>query len=292
LLLFSPVRQSTQTGFPKFFHHKHMKTLHFIALFTLIGFVGVGAASPPSNPDSQEVSSPAGSPARVSPQVPKQVGSSPAEQGHGRAAQPAAPVHDFARWEKEIAAYESSDRTSAPPKGGALFIGSSTVRLWKTLPQDFLDHKVINRGFGGSEIVDATHFADRIIFPYEPRQIFLRSGGNDIHGGRLPAQVAADFADFVRVVRERLPNTEIIYIAVNPAPARWGENDKYRALNNIIRKMAVEMPRVSFIDAYDISLTTDGRGRPELFVADRLHFNAQGYKLLAERVRPYLTPVR
>ena len=127
--------------------------------------------------------------------------------------------HDFARWEKEIAAYEAADRVNLPPKGGALFIGSSTIRLWKTLAHDFPDHKVINRGFGGSEIVDATHFADRIIFPYEPRQIFLRSGGNDIHAGRLPADVAADFREFVRVVHERLPTTEIIYIAVNPAPA-------------------------------------------------------------------------
>lgn len=202
------------------------------------------------------------------------------------------PAHDFSRWEKEIAAYEASDRTNPPPKGAALFTGSSTIRLWKTLATDFPEHKVINRGFGGSEIVDATHFADRLIFPYEPRQVFLRSGGNDIHGGRLPTQVAADFAEFVHVVHSRLPNTEIIYIAVNPAPARWGENDKYRALNKKIRKMAVEMPRVSFIDAYDVSLTDDRRGRPEIFVADKLHFNAHGYKLLAERVRPYVMPAK
>src|SRR6266404_3697295 len=97
--------------------------------------------------------------------------------------------HNFAKWEKEIAAYEQMDRTNPPPKGSALFIGSSTVRLWKSLAQDFPDHQVINRGFGGSEIVDATHFADRIVFPYKPRIIFLRSGGNDIHGGKSPEQV-------------------------------------------------------------------------------------------------------
>ena len=28
--------------------------------------------------------------------------------------------------------------------------------------------------------------------------------------------------------------------------------------------------------------------RPELFVADQLHFNAEGYKLLIPRVRPFL----
>jgi lysophospholipase L1-like esterase len=205
------------------------------------------------------------------------------------AAAPAAASDRFARWEKEIATFEASDRTNPPSKGGIVFIGSSTIRRWTTLANDFPGHKVINRGFGGSEIIDSTHFADRIIFPYEPRQVFLRAGGNDIHAGRLPEEVAADFAEFVRVVHGRLPNTEIVYIAVNPAPARWGENDKYRDLNAKIRKMAVHMPRVSFVDCYKVSLTAEGRARPELFVADRLHFNADGYTLLADEVRPYLT---
>jgi lysophospholipase L1-like esterase len=199
--------------------------------------------------------------------------------------------HNFDQWEKEIAAFEAADRNQAPPKGGILFIGSSTIRLWKTLAQDFPDHKVINRGFGGSEIADSTHFAERVIFPYEPKQVFLRAGGNDIHNGRLPEEVAADFAEFVQVVHSRLPKTEVVYIAVSPAPSRWGENDKYRALNKRIRKIALHSPRVTYIDSYDMSLTSEGRARPDLFVADQLHFNAEGYKLLAERVRPYLPVV-
>ena len=201
-----------------------------------------------------------------------------------------AAARDYSKWEKEVAAYEAADRRSPPPRGGALFIGSSTIRLWKTLAEDFPGHKVINRGFGGSEIVDATHFADRLIFPHEPKQVFLRAGGNDIHTGRLPREVAADFAEFVRVVHARLPNAEVLYIAVSPAPARWGETDKYRELNRLIREMALDMPRVGYVETYDISLTPDGHARPELFINDRLHFNAEGYKLLAERVRPFLTP--
>ena len=70
--------------------------------------------------------------------------------------------HDFGKWEKEISAYEASDKTNPPPKGALLFIGSSTVRMWKSLPQDFPNAKVINRGFGGSQIVDSTHFAERV----------------------------------------------------------------------------------------------------------------------------------
>ncbi|HEV8378277.1 MAG TPA: GDSL-type esterase/lipase family protein [Tepidisphaeraceae bacterium] len=206
--------------------------------------------------------------------------------------QPASIPHDFARWEPEIAAYEAADRTNPPAKGGIVFIGSSTIRLWKTLPQDFPQHKVINRGFGGSEIADATHFVDRIIFPYEPRQVFLRAGNNDIHNGRLPQELAADFAEFVRKVHERLPKTEIIFISLCPVPDRWGEKDKNRLLNSMIRRMALGMPRVSYVDAWNISLSNDGRARPELFAGDKLHFNVEGYKLLAEQVRPYLPVIK
>ncbi len=195
---------------------------------------------------------------------------------------------DYSRWTKEVADYEAADRQNPPAKGGILFIGSSTIRLWMTLAADFPDHKVINRGFGGTEIVDCTHFADLLIFPHQPKQIFLRAGGNDIHGGRLPREVAADFVEFVRVVHSRLPEAEILFIGLSPAPARWGEADKNRELNRLIREMALDMPRVGFVDAYDISLTSDGHARPELFIKDRLHFAPEGYKLLAERVRPFL----
>ena len=52
---------------------------------------------------------------------------------------------------------------------------------------------VINRGFGGSQIVDSAHFADRIIFPYAPRMIFLRARGNDLWAGKSAEQVFAEF---------------------------------------------------------------------------------------------------
>lgn len=201
-----------------------------------------------------------------------------------------ATTRKYGKWEKEVAAYEVADRKNPPPKGAALFIGSSTIRLWKTLASDFPGSKVINRGFGGTEIVDATHFADRLIFPHAPKQIFLRAGGNDIHGGRLPQEIADDFSEFVHVVHGRLPGTEILFIGLNPAPARWGEGDKNRELNRLIREMALGMPRVGYVDAQDISLTPDGQALPELFVKDRLHLAPEGYKRLADRVRPFLIP--
>lgn len=214
----------------------------------------------------------------------------PATQSQSaQATQPSGQVaHNFARWEKSISAYEAMDRTQPPPEGGVLFIGSSTIRLWKTLDKDFPGHQVINRGFGGSEIADSTYFAERIIFPYEPRMIVLRAGGNDIHAGKSPEQVFADYKEFVTKVHARLPKTPIVYISTNPTPARWAERDATKVLNALIEKYARKRPYLKYLETYDMVLGSDGRPRPELFVADKLHFSPEGYRLLADRLRPLL----
>lgn len=204
------------------------------------------------------------------------------------AATPAQAPHDFAKWEKEIAAFEQSDAVHPPPKGGILFIGSSTICRWVTLARDFPGLPVINRGFGGSEIVDTTHFAGRIIFPYQPRMIFLRSGCNDLHDGKSPAQVFEDFKEFVAKVHAKLPDTEIVYISLSPSIVRWNEAGATRTLNSLVQAYIGKNPRLKYIESYDISLGPDGNARPELFAEDKLHFNAEGYKLLADRIRPYL----
>ena len=196
--------------------------------------------------------------------------------------------HDFAKWEPEISAFEQMDGTNPPPKGGLLFTGSSTIRLWKTLALDFPGQNVINRGFGGSQIVDATHFADRVIFPYEPRMVLLRAGGNDLWAGKSPDQVFEDFKAFVATVRSKLPKTTIVFISLSPSIARWQQADKEKAVNAKIEGFIRKTPNTRFLDTWSIPLGSDGQPREDLFLPDKLHFNAEGYKLLVERVRPYL----
>ncbi len=199
-------------------------------------------------------------------------------------AEPAA--HHFAKWEKEIGAFEKTDLAKPPPQGGVIFTGSSTIRMWTSLARDFPQVPVINRGFGGSEIVDATHFAPRIIFPYAPRAVYLRAGGNDLWAGRPVAAVFADFKDFVTTVHAKLPATDIIYISISPCASRWKQAGLNKELNQLIADYVKGQPHLRYIETYDIALGADGQPRPELFLGDKLHFNAEGYKLLAERVRP------
>ena len=112
------------------------------------------------------------------------------------------------RWESTIAAFEEADKNNHP-LGGIVFIGSSSIRGWKTLKQDFPRHPVINRGFGGSEIIDSIHFADRIVVPYKPSHVLLYAGDNDMSRGKTPEIILAHFKQFVETVSDKLPEARI-----------------------------------------------------------------------------------
>ena len=193
-----------------------------------------------------------------------------------------------AKYEKDIQAYETADKKSPPPQSGVLFIGASGIRMWTSLEKDFPNHRVINRGFGGSQIADSTYFADRIIVPYKPKLIVLQAGGNDINAGKTAEQVAEDFKAFVVKVRTALPETRIAYLSMQPSPARWSQIEKQKHGNQLIKEQIAAGKNMVYINAWDAFLGPDGMPRGELFVADKLHHNAEGYKVRAELMRPYL----
>lgn len=193
-----------------------------------------------------------------------------------------------AKWEKDIQTFEAADQASPPPKGAVLFVGASSIRLWKTLADDFSNYQVINRGFGGSQIADSLHFADRIVIPYQPSVIILNAGGNDIAGKKSPQQVLADFRAFVDKVRAALPDTPIAFHSLTPSPLRWAQAEKQKQANELIRNYIAEQKGLTFIDLWDALLGPDGQPREDLHIADRLHPNAAGYKIRREIILKYL----
>ena len=191
-------------------------------------------------------------------------------------------------YEKEIVAFEAADRKRFPKPGGIVFVGSSTIRMWKSLEADFPGYGVLNRGFGGSQMPDSTYFAPRILLPYQPRQIILFAGTNDINAKRTPRQVAQDFSDFVVTVRQLLPRARISYIELTSSPSRWTQRDSVVEANRILQRLC-QRNSVDFIPVREKLFGPSHEPRPELFIADKLHLNADGYKILADAVRPYLT---
>ena len=191
---------------------------------------------------------------------------------------------DPAKWEKEIVALEKKNAAEAPPKGGIIFIGSSSIRMWETLKEDFAGLPVINHGFGGSQISDSTHFADRLIFPYEPKMIVMYAGGNDLNAKRSPDEVVADFQAFVAKIRSKLPEAKIAYISVAGNPARWAQVEQVKEVNRRIEKITKEEKGLMFIDVFQHMLGPDGLPKADIFLPDKLHMNEKGYALWKELV--------
>ena len=202
---------------------------------------------------------------------------------------PASPLQPTsASWEKEIAAFESADLSHPPPQNGILFIGSSSIRLWTSLGADFPGARVINRGFGGSQIIDSACYVDRIVVPYHPRLIIFYAGGNDINAGKSREQVFADYRLFVQRVRRQLPSTRIAYVSIAPNPARWAQVDKVRETNRLIREYSSRDRRLAFIDVFHEMLGPDGQPKPDIYREDRLHMNAKGYAIWKRAIGPQL----
>ncbi len=191
------------------------------------------------------------------------------------------------RWESKIRQFEAQDREQPPPKGGILFVGSSSIVGWD-LERHFPDLPVINRGFGGSQIADSIHFAPRIVLPYEPRTVVLYAGDNDIAAGKTPQQVLADFRRFVEIVHADLPKTKIVFIAIKPSIRRWQLIDRIREANRLVQEASEKKERLVFVDIDPPSIGDDGKPRPELLKADGLHLNDDGYRLWSSLVRPHL----
>src|SRR4029077_15673731 len=137
-----------------------------------------------------------------------------------------------------------------PPPGAVLFIGSSSIRLWKTLAADFPQQRVLNRRFGGSQIIDSVRYAKRIVSPYKPRLIVLYAGGNDINAGKTPEQVFTDYQAFVAKLHMALPQAKIAYISIAPNPARWAQVERGKAANQLIEAHTKTDPRLTFIDVF------------------------------------------
>jgi lysophospholipase L1-like esterase len=183
-------------------------------------------------------------------------------------------------WSESFAAFDAADRAKAPPQGAVVFVGSSSIRLWRDLEGRCDALPAIQRGFGGSLLADCAANVDRLVNRYRPRAVVLYAGDNDLAAGRSPAEVLASFETFVVAVQRALPETRIAYVSIKPSPSRAALLDRVRETNALIRAhIAAHPERLDFIDVYGAMVDADGAPRAELFGPDALHMNEAGYAL-------------
>lgn len=203
------------------------------------------------------------------------------------AAQEPAPFYN------DIQAFKKQDSINPPPQNAILFVGSSSFTKWTDVQQYFPESKIINRGFGGSTLLDVIRYEKDIIFPYHPAQIFIYCGENDIANdstvtGKI---VAKRLKRLFHDIRKQLPHVAIYYISMKPSPSRWHMREKMQDGNRRIDRFLVHRrpsPPPVFIDVWNSMLGADGKPMPDIFIKDNLHMNAKGYAIWQKIIAPYL----
>ena len=190
----------------------------------------------------------------------------------------------------EIKKFRQTDSVQMPPQHAILFVGSSSFTKWTDVQQYFPAHKIINRGFGGSRLLDVMMYADDVIFPYQPKQIVIYCGENDIaYNDTVSAQTVTNrFVTLFEVVRSIWDTVPVAFVSIKPSPSR----DKFRPVvveaNKLIKNFLASKSNTVFIDVYSKMLAADGNPMPDIFIEDRLHMNAKGYAIWQKAIEPYL----
>ncbi len=192
-----------------------------------------------------------------------------------------------AKWEKTIREFEDWDRKNSYPSGALLFVGSSSIRGWPTR-ESFGELPVINRGFGGSQISEVNFFADRIVLPYAPKVIAFYAGDNDVAKGKSPKRVFDDYRKLVKIVHGKLPRTRIIFVSIKPSGSRWKLWPVMAEANKMIEDFSGTDRRLSYFDSATPLLKDDGKPDDKLFLKDKLHLNAAGYRIWTKAIRPMI----
>ena len=191
------------------------------------------------------------------------------------------------RWAKEMADFEQQDAKVAPAAGGIVFVGSSSIRLWD-LAKSFPGMPVINRGFGGSQIIDSVNHVDLLVIKHKPRAVVFYAGDNDLASGKNPQTVLTDFQAFVAPIHAALPQARIVFIGIKPSIQRWSLIATIREANGAVRRYCERDDRLGFVDVDGPMLGWDEKPRKDLLISDGLHLSAKGYELWTMLVRPFI----
>jgi len=194
------------------------------------------------------------------------------------------------RFKKDIDAFLSADSLQFPSKGQLLFVGSSSFTYWKDIQDYFPGYSILNRGFGGSSLPDVIQYADKIILPYQPKQIIIYCGENDIADSipATPKMVRDRFKTLLKIIRTELGNIPVAFISIKPSPSRWKLEKQFLKANRLIKRYLRRNAATVYVDVHDAMLLPDGTVNPELFIKDNLHMNAKGYAIWQKILEPIL----
>ena len=194
---------------------------------------------------------------------------------------------DPTRFAEELSKFKN-DQGQVDAKDLILFTGSSSIRLWVEFDSYFPNHNVINRGFGGSETSDLIHYVNELVLKYQPKQVFIYEGDNDINSGEKPNAIIKEMKSLLSTIQNELPGVEIVLISAKPSISRLHLKKKYLNLNKKLEKLAKKTDGVSYVSIWEVMFDAEGQLIEDIFIEDGLHMNRQGYDIWIKKIAPLL----
>ena len=190
----------------------------------------------------------------------------------------------------DIRQFRINDSINPPPLHAILFAGSSSFTKWTDVQDYFPGYVIINRGFGGSTLQDLIHYAEFVIFPYDPKQIVIYCGENDLgYNDSVSAEMVVErFISLFSLIRSKLPDVYITYVSMKPSPSRWHLAEKMTRGNMGIKDFLSTQANTSFVNIWDDMLDNNMLPDSSLFIEDMLHMNAKGYQIWQKKIKPEL----
>lgn len=187
-------------------------------------------------------------------------------------------------WYKDDVEGAIKERESCKYEPKTIFYGSSSIRLWSSLYEDFKEFKPVNLGFGGSTLAACVWFFDEIVAPVRnPDRFILYAGDNDLGDGRHPEEVLIFFHDFMLKLRERFPDTPFYYVSIKPSLSRMEIINEIVHTNGLIEQdISKRTDKDHFVNVYSRMINGDGKPNAALFAEDGLHLSKDGYSIWKE----------
>ena len=199
-----------------------------------------------------------------------------------------ATAQDPARFKTDVEELAKKEYNFSPDKRLVVFVGSSSIRMWKDVQSYFPEYNVINNGFGGSHFSDLQIYYDELILSWKPDILFIYEGDNDIADAKKPAKVMKQAKELTTKIRKDLPETRILFISPKPSLAREKLKEKYLTFNNKLERYCNRKKQVEFVNVWTPMCDKSGTILPGLFIEDGLHMNKKGYDIWGAAIGNYL----
>ncbi len=118
---------------------------------------------------------------------------------------------------------------------------------------------------------------------YDPKNIVIHIGVNDINGGTSGTACGNSIVSLLQKLKTTFPGAKLFYVSICDNTANSGKWGEYKISNDLVKAYADKTSGVYYVD-FASKMKTEGPKMSDGGFRDGLHLNAEGYVLFAEMI--------